>query len=170
MGAGTKGIAESIVKACEKNPRLAFFLIPFGVLIAYWGISDAKYYQSLSDRPTQVMTVVAVESKPNHRGFSAPHVTGTTAEGEVSVPVSAKTARQVQIGEELGFVETNDSTRPYVLRSILDSQLSQIYFKIAGLPFNFVALLGAAIAIFACAWGAFAKPKGVTPDATGKPE
>lgn len=170
MGAGTKGIAESIVNACEKNPRLAFFLIPFGALIAYWGIADAKYYQSLSDRPTRMMTVVAVESKPNHRGFNAPHVTGTTAEGEVSVPVSAKTARQVQLGEELGFVETNDTTRPYVLRTILDSQLSQIYFKVAGLPFNFVALMGSAIGIFAGAWGAFAKPKVGAPAEAAKPE
>jgi len=159
MGSASKGLSEYIVNQCQKNPRIAFFVVPFGPLIAYWGISDAKRYQSLSALPTHTMTVVEVGSRPNHRGFSAPHVIGETPDGEVAIPVSAKRARQVQIGEEVGFVETSNEPGRYVLRSTVDEQAADVFFTVAGLPFNAVATLGAAIAIVAAAWGAFAKPK-----------
>lgn len=117
------------------------------------------YYPSLRYRPTQSMKVEDVVSKLNHRGFPIPHVTGLASLGEVNIPVSTKAARQVQIGETLEFIETNDKTREYMMRTTLDDQLSQIWFTIAGYPVNFIALFGVCDIRGSTCVGSFRKTK-----------
>lgn len=159
MSTASKGMSEAIVDKCLENPKFAFLLVPLGLVLVYWGVSDAKFYQSLASRPTHIMTDVSIISKPNDRGFTIPHVVGTSAEKEVSIPISAKAAARLEIGEEMEFVETEENSGKYRLKSSVDSQLASIYFTISGIPVNFITILGLAIAIGACAWGAFAKPK-----------
>jgi hypothetical protein len=159
MSSGTKGLSEWIIEQCERNPKYAFFLIPLGLVIGYWAISDARYYKSLRDQPTQTMKDVSVATKPNDRGFTAPFVVGKSGDREISIPIGFKTARNTTFPNEVDFVETKDNPPKYVLRSTLDEQTSQVYFTVAGMPFNFVGILGAGIALAACAWGLLAKPK-----------
>jgi len=154
-----KNLSGSIVNACEQNPRLAFFVIPLGAALIWWGSADAKYFQSMRDKPTYQMHVTSVRNAPNSRGFSAPHVFGETPNGEVSFMVSAKESRRIQPGQDLQIIETSDSSRPYLTRETLDGQLSGIYFSVAGLPFNHIAILGFAIALGALGWGLFGKAK-----------
>ena len=156
---GTKNLSTYIVNQCQRNPRLAFLLIPLGAGLVYWGVTDAKFYQSLSSKPTRQMKVDRVYDAPHSRGFSAPHVAGQTPQGEVIFPISARAAREIQVGEDLAFVEANDSTTPYVTRKTLDGQLSGIRFSVAGSPINDIALLGSAICLGAIGWGLFGKPK-----------
>ena len=156
---GTKKLSGSIVNACEKNPRLAFFVIPLGAALIWWGSADAKYFQSMREKPTHQMHVTSVHDAPNSRGFSAPHVFGETPNGEVSFMVSPKEARGIEPGQDLQIVETSDSSRPYLTRETLDGQLSGIWFSVAGLPFNHIAVLGFVIALGALGWGLFGKPK-----------
>jgi hypothetical protein len=158
-----KTLSEKIVNACEQNPRLAFLVIPLGAALIWWGIADAKYFQSMRDKPTNKMQVTSVHNAPNSRGFSAPHVFGETPNGEVSFMVSAKEARRIEPGQDLEFVETGDSNRPFLTRETLDGQLSGIYFSVAGLPFNHIAILGGAIALGALGWGLFGKAKVADP-------
>jgi hypothetical protein len=165
MSTASKGIAEKIIDTCIENPKFAFLVVPLGIALIYWGVSDAKYYRSLGDRPTQIMKEVSIVSKPNDRGFTIPHVVGKWADKEVSIPISSKTARRLEIGDEVEFIETDDNSGQYLLRSSVDGQISSIFFTIAGIPVNFITILGLVIAIGACAWGAFAKPnKGTTVD------
>src|SRR4051812_11453951 len=103
---GAKNLSTYIVNQCQRNPRFAFLVVPLGVWLAYWGLTDAKFYQSLSEKPTQQMKVDRVYSAPNSRGFSVPYVAGETPQGEVSFTISDKAARRIQVGEELMFVET----------------------------------------------------------------
>ena len=158
MGGANK-VSGAIVNACEQNPRLAFLVIPLGAALIWWGAADAKYFQSMRDRPTVKMQVKDVRSAPNSRGFPAPHVFGDTPNGEVSFMVSPKEARRIEPGQELQIIETSDSSRPYLTRETLDGQLSGIFFTVAGLPFNHIALLGSVIALGALGWGLFGKPK-----------
>lgn len=156
---GAKNLSGSIMNACEQNPRLAFFVIPLGAALIWWGGADAKYFQSMREKPTYKMHVTDVHNAPNSRGFSAPHVFGETPKGEVSFMVSAKEARRIQPGQDLQIVETNDSSRPYLTRETLDGQLSGIYFSVAGFPVNHIAILGSVIALGALGWGLFGKAK-----------
>lgn len=163
---GAKNLSGSVVNACEQNPRLAFFVIPLGTALIWWGSADAKYFQSMREKPTHQMHVTSVHNAPNSRGFSAPHVFGETPKGEVSFMVSKNEARRIQPGENLQIIETSDSSRPYLTRETLDGQLSSIYFSVAGLPFNHIAILGLVIALGALGWGLFGKAKGAeTPPA-----
>lgn len=162
-----KNLSGSIVDACERNPRLAFFVIPLGAALIWWGGSDAKYFQSMREKPSLKMHVTSVHNAPNSRGFSAPHVFGDTPKGEVSFMVSAKESRRIQPDQDLQIVETGDSNRPYVTRETLDGQLSGIYFSVGGFPFNHIAILGSVIALGALGWGLFGKAKvAVTPPST----
>jgi len=154
-----KNLSESIVNSCEQNPRLAFCVIPLGAVLIWWGGSDAKYFQSMREKPAFQMQVTDVRSAPNSRGFPAPHVFGETPKGEVSFMVSANEARRIQPGQDLQIIETGDSSRPYLTRETLDGQLSGIFFTVAGFPFNHIALLGSAIALGALGWGLFGKAK-----------
>lgn len=154
-----KNLSRSIVDACEQNPRLAFLVIPLGAALIWWGSADAKYFQSMRAKPSYEMHVTSVHDAPNSRGFSAPHVFGETPDGEVSFMVSASEARRIQPGQDLQIVETSDSSRPYLTRETLDGQLSGIYFTVAGLPFNHIAILGLVIALGALGWGLFGKAK-----------
>jgi hypothetical protein len=156
---GAKNLSESIFNACEKNPRLAFFVIPLGVLIIWWAGADAKYFQSMREKPTYQMHVTSVHDAPNSRGFSAPHVFGETPNGEVSFIVSTKEADRIQPGQDLQIVETGDSSSPYLTREALEEQLSGIYFSVAGLPVNTIVILGSVIALGALGWGLFGKAK-----------
>jgi len=167
---GTKNLSNYIVEQCKRNPRLAFLLVPVGAFLVYFGVTGARFYQSLSSKPTQQMTVDRVFDAPNSRGFSVPHVAGQTAQGELSFPISPKEARRIQVGQLLMFVEANSSTEPYVTRETLDSQLSGIQFSVVGLPINHIALLGCALSLGAIGWGLFAKPKGTeeTVSSSGK--
>lgn len=158
MSTVSKGLAEKIIDKSLENPKFAFLVVPLGIALIYWGISDAQYYRSLGGRPTQIMKDVSIVSKPNDRGFTIPHVVGRSADKEVSIPISAKTARRLEIGDEMEYIETDDNSGKYLLRSSVDGQISSIFFTIAGIPVNFITLLGLVIAIGACAWGAFAKP------------
>ena len=158
MSTASKGLAEKILDKCIENPKFGFLLVPLGIALVYWGISDAQYYRSLGSRPTQTMKDVSVVSKPNDRGFTIPHVVGMSADKEVSIPISAKTARRLEVGDEMEFIETDDNSGKYLLRSSVDGQISSIFFTIAGIPVNFITILGLVIAIGACSWGAFAKP------------
>ena len=158
MSAATKGLSEKIVDKCIENPKLAFLLIPLGIALIYWGVTDAKYYKALGGRPTQTMSDVSIVSKPNDRGFTIPHVAGKAKDKEVSIPISAKTARKLTIGDTMEIIETEENSGKYLMRSSVDSQISSIYFNIAGIPVNFITLLGFAISVCACGWGAFAKP------------
>jgi hypothetical protein len=159
MAAESKKFSEKIVDKCIENPKLAFLLVPLGLVLVAWGISDARHYRLLADRPTQRMTDVTMESRPNDRGFTIPHVVGKLADKEVTIPISAKRARQLEIGNAMEIVETADNSGQYVLRSSVDGQTSSILFTIAGMPFNHIAILGLVITIGACAWGVFAKGK-----------
>jgi len=159
MNTASKGLAEKIVDKCLENPKFAFLLLPVGIALVLWGISDAQYYRSLAGRPTQTMKNVSIVSKPNDRGFTIPHVVGKSADKEVSIPISAKAARRLEIVDEMEFIEAADNSGKYLLRSSVDGQTSSIFFNIAGIPFNHIAILGLVIAIGACAWGAIAKPK-----------
>lgn len=163
----SKGLAEKIVDKSIENPRFAFLVVPLGLVLIYWGISDAKYYRSLASRPTQIMKDVSIIEKPNDRGFTIPYVVGKSDDKEVSIPVSAKTARTLEIGSEMEFIETADNSGEYQLRSSVDGQVSSIHFTAAGIPVNFITILGLAIAIVACAWGALAKPKAVSSPSEG---
>ena len=156
---GAKNLSGSIVNACEQNPRLAFLVIPLGAVLIWWGSADAKYFQSLREKPTREMKVTSVHNAPNSRGFSAPHVFGETPSGEVSFTVSAKEARRIEPGQSLQIVETSDPSRPYLTRETLDGQLSGIFFSLAGVPFNHISILGFVIALGALAWGLFGKAK-----------
>jgi hypothetical protein len=156
---GTKNLSTYIVDHCQRNPRLAFLLIPLGGFLAYWGLTEAKFYQSLSTKPTQPMTVTRVYSAPNSRGFSVPFVAGKTPQGEVSFSVSDKAASRIQVGQVLPIVETNKPSDPYVTRETLDGQLSGIWFSVGGYPINAIVLLGAAIGLGGLGWGLFGKPK-----------
>ena len=158
MSTASKGFAEKIVDKCIENPKFAFLLVPVGLALVFWGVTDAQYYRSLGDRPTQIMKDVSIVSKPNDRGFTIPHVVGTSADKEVSIPISAKTARRLEVGNEMEYIETGDNSGQYLLRSSVDGQISSIFFTIAGIPVNFITILGLVIAIGACAWGAIAKP------------
>lgn len=159
MSTESKGSAENIVDKCIENPKLAFLLTPLGIALVLWGISDARYYRALADRPTQTMKDVTIESRPNDRGFTIPHVVGMLADKEVTIPISAKAARRLETANEMEIIETGDNSGKYVLRSSADEQASSIFFTIAGIPFNHIAILGLVITIGACAWGTFAKPK-----------
>lgn len=159
MNAASKGLAETIVDKCLENPKFAFFVVPLGIALVLWGVSDARYYRSLVDRPTETMSDISIESRPNSRGFTTPHVVGTSDGKEISIPVSAKAARRFEIVDELEFVETAEDSGEYLLRSSVDDQASSIVFDIAGIPFNHIAILGLVIAIGAGLWGAIAKPK-----------
>src|ERR1700712_2699665 len=117
---GAKNLSGSIVNACEQNPRLAFFVIPLGAALIWRGGADAKYFQSMRDKPTYQMQVTSVHNAPNSGGFSAPHVFGETPNGEVSFMVSPKESRRIQPGQDLQVVETSDSSRPYLTRETLD--------------------------------------------------
>ena len=165
MSTASKGFSEKIVDKCLENPKFAFLLVPFGIALVLWGISDAKYYRLLAGRPTQTMQDVSIVSKPNDRGFTIPHVVGKSGDKEISIPISAKAARRIEMGDEMAFVETVDNSDQYLLRSAVDGQTSSIFFTIAGIPFNHIAILGLVIAIGACIWGAIAKPKNA--DAVG---
>lgn len=156
---GSKNVSESTVSMCEQNPRMAFLVIPLGLVLVFWGIKDAKYYQTLRDKPTRQMKVVDVHDATNSRGFSIPHVFGETADGEVSFPVSSKASRRIQPGEQMQIVETTDPGNPYMTRDSLDSQLSSIYFSVGGQPINHIAILGIVLALGALGWGLFGKPK-----------
>ena len=129
MSTVSKGLAEKIVDKCIENPKFAFLVIPLGIALVYWGISDAQYYRSLAGRPTKIMKDVSIISKPNDRGFTIPHVVGNSADKEVSIPISAKAARSLEIGNEMEFVETDDNSGEYLLRSSVDGQVSSIFFS-----------------------------------------
>ena len=163
MSSVSKGLSEKIMDKCQENPKFAFLLVPLGILLMYWGISDARYYRAMATRPTMTMTDVSIVSKPNSRGFTIPHVVGKSGEKEVSIPISAKAARRLEIKDEMEIVETSDQSGEYLLRSSVDSHVSSTYFNISEIPFNFLAILGLAIAIGSLAWGAFGKPKTVSP-------
>jgi hypothetical protein len=156
---GTKNLSHYIFEKCKQNPRFAFVLIPLGAFLAFFGLRDATFYQSLRDKPVREMKVERIYDAPNSRGFSVPHVAGTTPEGEVSFPISDKEARQIHEGEQLQFVETNNSTTPYVTHDTLTAQLSGIRFSVAGFPINDIGLFGFAFALCGLAWGLFGKPK-----------
>jgi hypothetical protein len=156
---GTKNLSTYIVEKCKQNPRFAFVLIPMGAFLAYFGLADAKFYQSLRDKPVVPMKVELIYEAPNSRGFFVPHVAGTTPQGEVSFSISDKEARQFHEGQELQIIETNDPNRLYVTRDTLNEQLAEIRFSVAGFPVNTIVLLGSAIALGGLAWGLFAKPK-----------
>lgn len=159
MSAASKGFAEFIVDKSLENPKYAFLVVPLGLALVFWGISDANYYRSLAERPTQTMTQASIESRANDRGFVIPHVVGTFADKEISIPISAKKARQLELGNEVEFVETADNSGKYMLRSSVDGQTSSIFLTLAGISINHIALLGLVITLGAIAWGAFAKPK-----------
>lgn len=167
MNAATKGLAEKIVDKCLENPKFAFLVAPLGIALLLWGISDARYYRSLADRPTRTMKDVRIESRPNDRGFTIPHVVGKSDGKEISIPISAKAARRLEIGDGMEFVETAENSGQYLLRSSVDEQTSSIFFNVAGIPFNHIAILGLVIAIGACLWGAIAKPKETDSAAVG---
>jgi len=155
----SKNLANTIFEACERNPRLALLVIPFGALLVYWGNADAKFYSSLRDKPNHEMRVTEIRDVQNDRGFYVPHVFGEISTGEADFAVSPKAARSFQPGQTLQIVETNDPSRPYIQRETLDEQLSSIYFSAAGLSFNSIGILGAAMALVALAWGLFGKAK-----------
>lgn len=159
----SKALSEKIVDKCIENPKVAFLLVPLGLALIYWGVTDAQYYRRLSTRPTQVITEASIVPKENNRGFIIPHVVGKSAEKEVSIPISAKTARTLEIGNEMEVIETDENSGEYLLKSAVDSQVSSIYFEPAGIPVNFITILGLAIAGGAIGWGCFAKPKSPTP-------
>lgn len=165
---GTKYLSGQIMEACERNPRLAFFIIPLGALLIWWGGSDSKRYQSMRGNPTQQLHVTSVEDAPNSKGFSVPHVFGKTPNGEVSFVVSFKEARQIEAGQNIEIVETGESDIPYMTRQSLDEQLEDIFFTVAGQPFNFISLLGAVIVLGALGWGLFGKAKAA--DSTPAPQ
>jgi len=158
MNAASKGFAEKIINKCTENPKLAFLLVPLGLILIFWGISDSRFYRSLAERPTQSMTDARIESRPNDRGFTIPYVVGKFADKEVSIPISAKSANRLELNNEMAIVETDDSSGEYLLRSSVDDQISSV-FTVAGLPFNHISILGLVITIGACAWGSLAKPK-----------
>jgi hypothetical protein len=157
MSITSKGLSEKIIDKCLENPKFAFLLVPVGIALIYWGVTDAQYYRSLGSRPTQIMKEVSIVSKPNDRGFTIPYVVGKSADKEVSIPISSKAARRLEIGDEMEFVETDDNSGQYLLRSTVDGQISSTYFTIAGIPVNFITILGLMIVIGASAWGAIAK-------------
>ena len=159
MSATTKGFAEIIVDKCLENPKFALFVVPLGIALLFWGISDARYYRSMADRPTRTMKEATIESRPNDRGFTIPHVVGECDGEEISIPISAKAARRLEIGDEIEVVETAENSNQYLLRSSVDEQASSIFFNVAGIPFNFIGILGLVIAIGACLWAMIAKPK-----------
>ena len=163
MSAASKGFSEKIIDKCIENPKFAFLVVPLGLWLILWGISSASYYRALVNRPTQVMQDVSIVSKPNHRGFTIPHVVGKSSDREISIPISAKDARRLEMGDKMAFVETGDNSGKYVLRSDVDEQSSSIFFTIAGIPFNHISILGLVLAIGALAWGLIAKPKAATP-------
>jgi hypothetical protein len=154
-----KNLSGSLVDAAEQNPRRAFLAIPLGAALIWWGTADAKYFQSMREKPTHQLRVTSVHDAPNHRGFNAPHVFGETPAGEVSFMVSPKESRRIEPGQEFEIIETGDSTRPYVTRETLDSQLSSIYFNVGPFPFNHIAILGSVIALGGLGWGLFGKGK-----------
>lgn len=154
----SKGLAEKLIDKSIENPKFAFVLVPLGIALIYWGITDAQYYRSLANRPTQTMKDVALLDRPNDRGFTIPHVVGKSADKEVSIPISPKSARTLAITDEMEFIETADNSGKYLLRSTVDGQNSSIFFTVAGIPVNFITILGLGIALGACLWGAFAKP------------
>lgn len=159
----SKALSEKIVDKCVENPKFAFVLIPLGAVLMYWGITDAQYYRRLSTRPTQVITEVSIVPKENDRGFTIPHVVGKSGEKEINIPISSKSARTLEIGNEMEVIETDENSGEYLLKSSVDSQVSSIYFAPAGIPVNFITILGLAIAGGAIGWGCFAKPKSPTP-------
>jgi len=165
-----KRLAELLVGQFEKNPRWALLLAPVGVWIAYSGISDALANLSLKNKPTQFIQVDRVFQGPNHRGFTVDFVAGKTTDGEAIFYVSKKRARQINVGERMGIVETGDPNFPYKIRSDLDEQLSDIHFSIGSLPFNAMAILGSVLALGGIGWALFGKPKIAAPTDEKKEE
>ena len=116
MSAATKGLSEKIVDKCIENPKLAFLLIPLGIALIYWGVTDAKYYKALGGRPTQTMSDVSIVSKPNDRGFTIPHVVGKAKDKEVSIPSGMR--RKASFGFSM-HLSTIFSESPFVAALIL---------------------------------------------------